>query len=146
MTRITGRRIATVALAPAAALTAWALIRIAGVELAVSTGDASVGGADVFVASLVGALGGWLVVRLLERHTRNRSPRRLWAFLGSTTLALSMIGPSWFADGASAVALMSLHLVTALVVIVGFATTLPRRAETGESRRLRLHPSSGPAR
>jgi hypothetical protein len=145
MSSATSRRIATVALAPAAALSAWALIRIR-VDLVVSTGDGNVGAADVFVASLVGALGGWLVVRLLERHVRSRSPRRLWSFLGSTTLALSMIGPAWLADGASAVALMSLHTVTAVVVIVGFSTTLPWRAKTGASGRFGLHPTSDPAR
>jgi hypothetical protein len=36
-----------------------------------------------------------------------------------------MIGPSWLADGSSAVALITLHLVTALVVICGFAGIIP---------------------
>ena len=36
-----------------------------------------------------------------------------------------MIGPSWQADGSSAVALIALHFVTALIVIPGFAPTLP---------------------
>jgi hypothetical protein len=84
------------------------------------------------VAALAGALGGWLVVRLIER--RSRSPLRTWAVVGSTALAVSMIGPSYLADGASAVALMSLHLVTAVVVIVGFAGTLPVRRGRGEAR------------
>ena len=78
---------------------------------------------------MAGALAGWLVVRLLEHHSR--SPRRLWAFVCSTTLAVSMIGPSWFADGASAVALMSLHVVTAVVVVAGFA----RIPEASQRRR-----------
>jgi hypothetical protein len=71
MTHRTRRRIATVVLAPVAALSLWALIRLIGVELVVSTGDGVVGPADVAVAALVGAAGGWLVVRLLERHSRS---------------------------------------------------------------------------
>jgi Family of unknown function (DUF6069) len=144
MTRRTRRRIATVVFAPTAALSAWALIRLVGVDLVVSTGDSTVGPADVFAASLVGSLGGWLVARLLERHSR--SPRALWAFVGSTTLALSMIGPAWLADGASALGLMSLHLVTGGVVIGGFAVTLPWRANSAENARQSLRPTGDPAR
>jgi Family of unknown function (DUF6069) len=123
------RRIATVVAAPAAALSARAIVRLLGVDLAVSSGDGSVGPVDVFVAAGAAALAGWLVVRLLEHRSSN--PRRHWAFIGSTALAVSMIGPSWLADGASAVALMSLHLVTAVVVIVGFAGTLPFARRSG---------------
>ena len=103
------RRLATVVLAPAAALVAWAIVRLLGIDLVLKEGD-TVGPVEVFVAALVGALAGWLVVRLVERHSRN--PRALWAFVGSTALAISTIGPSWLADGASAVALIALHFVT----------------------------------
>jgi ABC-type Co2+ transport system permease subunit len=116
------RRLSTALLAPIAALAAWALVRLAGIDLVVS-GGTTIGAADVVVASLLGALGGWVVVRLLER--RSTRPRHWWAFIGSTALAVSMIGPSWRADGASAVALMGLHLVVAVVVILGFVDTLP---------------------
>jgi hypothetical protein len=115
-------RIGTVILAPAAALLTWACIRLAGVDLVVKTGDGTVGPIDVAAASLAGALGGWLAVRLLERHTRR--PGLWWPPLGSTTLAVSTIGPSYLSDGVSAVALTALHFVTAIVVITGFATTL----------------------
>jgi hypothetical protein len=117
------RRIGTVLLAPVAAITAWASIRLIGIDLVVSTGNGSVGPVDVFVAALVGALAGWFVVRLLER--RSRHPRPWWSFVGSTALAVSIIGPAWLADGASSVALITLHIVTAAVVISGFAGTLP---------------------
>ena len=125
MTHHTRRRIGTIILAPAAALAAWGLTQLLGIGLDVTAGDGTVGPGDVFVSALVGALGGWAVVRLVERHSRY--PRSRWALTGSTALAVSMVGPSWFADGASAVALMSLHVVTAVVVIIGFATTLPVR-------------------
>ena len=43
---------------------------------------------------------------------------------------MSVIGPSWLADGTGAVALIALHFVVGVVVIVGFVQTLPvRRCE-----------------
>jgi hypothetical protein len=50
MTHHTRRRIVTVALAPAAALAAWALVTLLGIDLVVSTGDGTVGPADVLTA------------------------------------------------------------------------------------------------
>jgi FtsH-binding integral membrane protein len=120
----TRRRIGTVILAPAAALLTWAGVQLAGVDLVVTTGDGSVGPIDVVAAALAGALGGWFAVRLLERYTRR--PGLWWPPLGSTALAVSTIGPSYLSDGVSALALTALHFVTAIVVITGFATTLPR--------------------
>jgi hypothetical protein len=116
------RRIATVLAAPAAALAGWALIRLAGIDLEVSTDPGTVRAGDVVAAALVAALGAWGVVLMLERWTSR--PGAYWPFVASTALALSMIGPSYLADGASAVALMALHFVTAVVVIGGFASTL----------------------
>jgi hypothetical protein len=120
----TRRRFGIVLLAPAAALAAWAVIRLAGIELVVSVGDGTVGPADVVVAALVGALGGWFVVRLLERHTR--SPERWWPVVGSMALAVSTIGPTLLAEDGSGVALTALHFVVGIVVITGFALTLPK--------------------
>jgi hypothetical protein len=125
MSHRTRRRLSTVALAPLAALAAWAVIRLVGVDLDVTAGDGTVDPGDVCAAALTAALAGWVVVRFIERHTRR--PRDWWAFIASTALALSMVGPSWLADGSSALALMTLHVMTALVVISGFATTLPAR-------------------
>ena len=133
MTHRMRRRLATVFLAPLAALGAWALLRVDGVELAVTTGDGTVGPVDVVTSALAGALGGWLVVRLLERHSRR--PGLWWPMIGSTTLAVSTIGPSYFAvDGPTALALTFLHFATAIVVIAGFATTLPSPCECGGTR------------
>ena len=129
----TRRRVGTVLLAPTAALAAWACMRLAGVDLTVTTGDGTVGPADVVVAALVGALGGWLAVRLLERHTRRAG--FWWPVLGSSALAVSTIGPAYLSDGISAVALTVLHFVTAIVVITGFARTLPTACNCGFSPR-----------
>jgi hypothetical protein len=73
--------------------------------------------------ALIAALGGWLLVRAIERRAAN--PRLAWGVVASTVLAVSMAGPSWTADGAAAVALTSLHFVVAAVVIPGFMGTLP---------------------
>jgi hypothetical protein len=126
MPRLDRRRLATVVLAPAAALAAWAALRAAGVDLLLEDGS-TISAGDVLAAALAGATAGWLVVRWLEGHSRR--PRSRWAFVGSTALAVSIIGPNWLADESSAVALIGLHVVTAAVVIVGFAGTLPLRVK-----------------
>ena len=102
----------------------------------------TVGAVDVVAAAAAGALAGWFVVRLLERHTRR--PRYWWSLVGSTALAVSIIGPSRLADGASAVVLITLHVVTAVVVITGFARTLPGCGCGIDPRR--RAPESNPAR
>jgi Family of unknown function (DUF6069) len=133
MTHLNTRRAAIVVAAPAAALAAWALIRLIGVDLVLKSGRGTVGPADVLTAALVAALAGWLIVRQVER--RSAQPQRLWALIGSTVLGASLIGPSWLADGASAVALICLHFVTAVVVVGGFAATLPARCGFGTAPR-----------
>jgi hypothetical protein len=133
MTHLTSRRAATVVAAPAAALAVWALTRVMGVDLVLKSGHGTVGPGAVVATALVAALAGWLVVRQVER--RSAQPQRLWVLIGSTALGLSLIGPSWLADGTSAVALISLHVVTAAVVIGGFAATLPARCGFGAAPR-----------
>ena len=125
MSSNTRRRIATVIVAPAAALAAWALTKAIGVDLAVSTAGGKVGPGDVLVAALVAGLAAWGAARVIER--RSRRPRAVWSFTASTALAVSVIGPSWLADGSSAASLIGLHFVTAAVLIVGFVPTIPVR-------------------
>jgi hypothetical protein len=144
MTHRTRQRTGTVVLAPAAALAAWAFTQLVGIDLVVSTGDGTVGPTDVIGAAALSALAAWVVVRALEH--RSRQPQRHWAITGSTVLALSLVGPAWFADGASAVALISLHVVTAVVVITGFARTLPGSSHSARVQRRRPRPSGDPAR
>lgn len=131
MTPRTRRRIGTVVLAPIAALSAWALIRLMGVDLVVTTGDGTVGPADVVAAALLGALAGWVAVRLLERYTSR--PGLWWPPLASIALAISTIGPTYLSDDITALWLTALHFVTAIVVITGFATTLPARGDCDET-------------
>jgi hypothetical protein len=128
MSHKTRQRVAVVALAPVAALAGWGVIEAIGVNLTLKSSSVSggtVGPGDIVAGSVAGALLGWLVASLIERHSR--SPLRRWSFVGSTGLGVSMIGPTWLADGGSAVALNALHMIVAFVVIAGFARTLPYR-------------------
>lgn len=125
MTHRTRRRILTVALAPVAAFAAWAVTRLAGLDLALNAGRGTVDPADVVGAAVVAGLGAWCVVRALERTTRR--PGFWWPLVGLTVLGLSLIGPSYLADGVDALALEGLQFVTAMVLIWGLETTLPAR-------------------
>jgi hypothetical protein len=130
MSNVRARRIRTVVAAPLAALAAWALLRAGGVTFRVSTGDGTVSAGDVVVAATLAALAGWVVVRALEH--RLQRPRVWWIRIGSTCFAASIAGPSWVADGVDSVALTAVHLVTAVVIVVGLAATVPLRRRPSE--------------
>lgn len=106
------------ALALVGALAIWALARMLGVELTAGKGhDASpVGAADVLVAVVLAGLAAWVVQRLLAR----RGAAGWWPFVGSTALAISIIGPTWLADGIASVVLIGMHLAVGFVLIAGF--------------------------
>jgi cytochrome c oxidase assembly factor CtaG len=125
MSKVRSRRVATVLLAPSAALAAWGAMRAAGVAFHVSTGSGRVGAGDVIVAAAVAALLAWVLVRWLERHVER--PRLWWVRVGSACLAASIGGPSRLAGDVDSVALMGLHVVTAAVIVTGFAATVPLR-------------------
>lgn len=118
-------RALTVAAAPAAAIMAWAILRLGGVALVTDDGRA-VGPVSVIAVAALAALAGWGVVALLELHTRR--PALWWGLIASATLSLSMLGPSQTAQGAALLALILLHLVTGAVVMGGFAASLGRQA------------------
>jgi len=113
-----------VAAASLVALAVWGLARALGVELTVGKGDQAslVGAADVLVAVLVAGLAAWLAQRLLAR----RGAAGWWPFVGSTALAISIIGPTWLADGAASVVLIGMHLAVGLVLIAGFNRSVSR--------------------
>jgi Family of unknown function (DUF6069) len=127
MRTTTRSSLAVVAAAIAAALTAWAVIRLVGVDLTLKDGaGTSVGGqagaVDVLLASLVAGLAAWGVFALLAHWRR----ARWWPFVGSTALAVSITGPSYLADGISAVALICLQVIVGVVLITGFTRFVPR--------------------
>ena len=108
-----------VAAAMTVALAIWAVARLLDVELTTGKGaDAStVSVADVLVTALIAGLAAWGVHAQLVR----RGAARWWPFVGSTALAISVIGPTWLADGPAAVVLIAMHLAVGAVLIAGFA-------------------------
>jgi hypothetical protein len=86
------------------------------------SGTSQVGAVDVLLASLVAGLAAWGVYALLARWRRVR----WWPFIGSTALAVSITGPSYLADGISAVSLICLHILVGVVLVMGFTLAVPR--------------------
>lgn len=113
-----GRSAAVVATAAVVTLAIWGLARALGVELTVGKGDQAslVGAADVLVAVLLAGVAAWLVQRLLAR----RGAAGWWPFVGSIALAISIIGPTWLADGMASVVLIGMHLAVGAVLVAGF--------------------------
>jgi FtsH-binding integral membrane protein len=123
MQATTRNNLAVVAAGMAAGLVVWAVVRLLGVELTVESGSGTtqVDVVDVLVATLVAGLAAWGVFALLLRRRR----ARWWPFVGSTALAISMVGPSYLADGISAVSLICMHVVVGVVLITGFMRAVP---------------------
>jgi FtsH-binding integral membrane protein len=124
--------LAVVAAGMATALVAWAVIRLLGVDLTLKAdaGMSQVGAVDVLLASLVAGLAAWGVHALLAHWRR----ARWWPFVGSTALAVSMLGPSYLSDGISAVSLICLHILVGVVLIAGFTLLVPRPLRSIEYR------------
>jgi hypothetical protein len=119
----TTRSLAVVAAGMAAGLVVWAVVRLLGVDLTVESGSGTtqVDVVDVLVTTLVAGLAAWGVFALLLRWRR----ARWWPFVGSTALAISIIGPSYLADGISAVSLICMHVIVGVVLITGFMRAVP---------------------
>jgi hypothetical protein len=129
MTMRSRRSAGVVAAAMAVALAIWALARLLGATLTVGKGaDASqVGAAEVLVTALLAGLAAWGAHALLAR----RGAARWWPFVGSTALAVSVVGPTWLADGVAAVVLIGMHLAVGAVLIAGFAGVRWSRPSVG---------------
>jgi hypothetical protein len=128
------------------ALAIWSAARLLGVELTVGKGadSSKVGPVDVLVATVLAGLLAWGTHSLLARTPRTA---RWWPFIGSTAIAISIIGPNYLADGASAVALITMHVAVGAILVWGFARSTPNRpghAPRKEGNMSRLT-GSGPA-
>lgn len=123
------RTTGVIAVAAAAALAVWAVARLLGVDVEVELGGEirQVGPVDILVTTIVAGLGAWAVHSLLARSPRTA---RWWPFVGSTAIAISMLGPSYRSDGAAAVALIAMHLAVGAVLIKGLFE-VPALAWTG---------------
>jgi hypothetical protein len=107
-----------VAVAAAAALIIWAVARLLGVDVEVELGGEirQVGPVDILATTIVAGLAAWVVYSFLARTPRTA---RWWPFVGSTALAISMLGPSYQSDGAAAIALIAMHLAVGAILIRG---------------------------
>lgn len=128
--------------ATVAALGTWAVVRLLGVELTVGKGpDASqVGAVEVAATTVLAGLAAGAVHRVLARSARTA---RWWPVVGSTAIAVSIIGPSYLADGAAAVALISMHLIVGAILIAGLARSAGAGGRPG--RRAQWIPTDGRA-
>jgi Family of unknown function (DUF6069) len=115
------RTAGVIGVAAGVALALWAVVRLLGVDLDTELGGGvrQVGPADILITTVVAGLAAWVTHSILARTPRTV---RWWPFVGSTGIAISMLGPSYLADGASAVALTCLHLAVGAVLIKGLAT------------------------
>jgi hypothetical protein len=139
MRYLVNARVGVVWLAVGAALSVWAIGRLAGVDFALKDRAAAdnVGFGDVVIATLVAGFVAWGVYGLMARHGLGR----WWPFVGSTVLAISVAGPAWLADGIDAVLLMAMHVVAGVILVAGLPRAdgcAPGQAP-GESRRDHLH-------
>ena len=112
------RATGVIAVAAAAALVISAVARLLGVDVEVGFGGEirQVGPADILVTTVVVGLAAWVVHSLLARTPRTA---RWWPLVGSTAIAISMLGPSYLSDGAPAVALIAMHLAVGAILIRG---------------------------
>jgi Family of unknown function (DUF6069) len=128
-------RLLAVAGAIGAALGLWAIIELGfgfdlrspGEAFGGGKGTSDVGPAQVIIASAVGSLTGWALLAFLERFTRARAA--WWVGIALLALLASLGGPLsgiGIAAG-NRVALVSMHLLVAAIVIPALYLSSPAR-------------------
>jgi len=117
------KRLQIIATAAGAAVLVRIAAFVAGIDLELKESAATdgVGIVDVLIASVLAGLGAWAVHAFLIRQDK----ARYWPFVATTVLAISMSGPGYLADGATAMVLMAMHLAVAIPLILGFARLAP---------------------
>lgn len=115
-----------------AALIGYGVIRLIDVDLILKNGD-EVTAVLVVIAALAGGGLAWLVYEIVARTGH----LRWWPFIGSTALAMSILGPSYEADGSTVVALIALHFLVAIILIWGLA--LVGASASNEAPRPTMH-------
>ncbi len=104
----------------AAACGTFALLRLAGVDLAVRAGAAEqrVTLPSVVLAATVAALAGWALLAVLERLTARA--RTWWTVIATAVFLLSLLaGPPGGITAGAVAGLALLHLTVAVVLIAG---------------------------
>jgi hypothetical protein len=116
------------ATAAVAAGLGWAAARLAGVDLVVRTGSGNqhVGVISALVTAVVAVMAAGGLLRVLERRTPRG--RRIWVWVACGVLLLSLVmGPTAARTLAAGLALAGLHVLVAVVILVG---ALRRREES----------------
>ncbi|WP_460496498.1 DUF6069 family protein [Glycomyces tarimensis] len=115
------RFLASVVVAPAAALALWAVaVGVFGVSLVAGAEDARIhiGPWAVVIASVLVGLAAWALLAVLERLTAKSG--RIWTITAVIVLALSVpLGPLGAESTAAVVVLVLMHMVVAAVLIPG---------------------------
>ncbi|HEX5370346.1 MAG TPA: DUF6069 family protein [Dehalococcoidia bacterium] len=114
----TRRSLAVIATGIATGVVLWGLFRVSGVDLSLndSASISSVGVVDVIIAAALAGFAAWGVHSIMLR----RGAGRYWPLVGSAALSISIIGPSWLAEGWSVVPLIVMHFAVGWVLIAGF--------------------------
>ncbi|MEO3922341.1 DUF6069 family protein [Micromonosporaceae bacterium B7E4] len=119
-TRIRLRRLGVLGMAAVAAEAAFFVLRdAAGIELAARSGSSvtEVGPVAVAATAILAALAGWGLLALLERFTTRA--RLIWTLVAVGFFVVSLLGPAGGVDPGARLGLAVLHLVPAVVLIVG---------------------------
>jgi hypothetical protein len=113
-----------VAAGAVAAMATWSIARLAGVdfELKDSASIDEVAAFDVLFTTLIAGAAAWAVHEFLV----SKQKQRWWPPIGSTALALSIAGPSWLADGETALVLIAMHVVVGFILIGGLGVFAAR--------------------
>jgi hypothetical protein len=111
--------IVSILLAVVVAVLVWLVFVVSGVNPFVTMGgeEQEIGVIETVLSTVGAGLAAWgariFVVRLGQS--------RWWPFVGTTALALSMLGPTYMADGISIFALSCLHFAAGIPLILGLA-------------------------
>lgn len=110
-------------MAAAAAALVWACARVSDLHLEVRSGSGTteVTVVSVIVTTLVVAIAGAGLLRVLERRTARGL--RTWTIIAAAVWALSLLGPLSATRPAAGLVLAGLHLIVGAVVILGLRRT-----------------------
>jgi Family of unknown function (DUF6069) len=109
--------------AAAAAALVWACARAAGLHLEVTSGSGTteVNLVSVVVTTMVVAIAGAGLLRVLERRTTRAL--RVWTIVAVTVWALSLLGPLSATRPVTGLVLAGMHLLVGAVVVLGLRRT-----------------------
>lgn len=120
---VRGRRLITVVGAMAATFTIWSIAhQIVGIDLEVGGTSQNpsrvIGPLAVVITTAIAGLIAWGLLAILERRTPRA--RTIWTACAIVVLVISLFGPLGAISFSAKIALLSMHLAAAIVLICGF--------------------------